>query len=85
MNYDLNLMNAASEIKKKKARRVLIQLPEGLRPYATQIVDTLEKDTDATVFIQADPCFGACDTKYDARLEIDLLIHFGHTKYPLNP
>ena len=37
--YDLELKRVASEIKKQKAKKVLIQLPDGLKPQATEISD----------------------------------------------
>jgi len=40
--YDLELDKVISEIKSKKAKLVLLQFPDGLKPYATAIVDYLE-------------------------------------------
>ena len=40
--YDLELDKIVEEIKNKKAKLVLLQFPDGLKPYATVIVDFLE-------------------------------------------
>lgn len=79
MEYDLELNKAAEEIKKANAKTVCIQLPDGLKPKATEIVTKLEQSTDAKIFIWADTCFGACDVP-DLK-GIDLLIQWGHSKW----
>ncbi len=49
MDYNLELEKVIKEIKKQKARRVLIQLPEGLKPSAPKLVDEIEAKTSAKV------------------------------------
>jgi len=78
MQYDLELERAVKEIKKRKAKIVCIQLPEGLKPKATEIYDHLRKETDAKILIWAETCFGACDVP-DLK-DVDLLIQWGHNK-----
>jgi len=39
--YDLQIKKAISEIKKSKAKLVLLQFPDGLKLYAVSIVDYL--------------------------------------------
>ncbi len=79
MKYNLELERAVKEIKKAKARTVCVQLPDGLKPVADDIVNYLEKNTDAEVSIWLDSCFGACDVP---QLDVDLLIQWGHTEFP---
>ena len=81
--YDLELERTVSEIKKAKAKLVLLQFPDGLKPYATSVVDYLESKTNAEFLIWFGSCYGACDTP--AGLEkikpkIDLTIQFGHNE-----
>jgi len=78
--YNLELEKAVKEIKKNKAKTVLIQLPDGLKPKATEIASFLEENTKATIFIWLDSNFGSCDIPNVK--DIDLLIHFGHSKWP---
>ncbi len=78
MEYDLELERVKAEIRKSKAKRVLIQLADGLKPKATEIVKELEK-TGAKVCIWAGSCFGACDVP-DAK-GFDLVVQFGHSEW----
>lgn len=79
MQYDLELDRVIAEIKKQKAKTVCIQLPDGLKPEATTIVDFIEKNTNAQCFIWLGSCFGACD--YPNLKNIDLLVQFGHSEF----
>jgi len=76
--YDLELDRAVAKIKKEKAKTVCIQLPEGLKPKAKEIVDKLEKETNAKILIWIGSCFGACDVP---KLDVDLLIQWGHSEW----
>ena len=80
-NYNLELDKVISEIKKTKAKLVLLQFPDGLKPYATVVADYLENKTNAEFLIWLGSCFGACDTPVGIEKlspKIDLTIQFGH-------
>ena len=80
--YSLELDKVVSEIKKQKAKKVLVQLPDGLKPYATEIVDYVKTKTDTGVVVWAGSCFGACDVPTETEdLGVDLIIQFGHSKW----
>lgn len=79
MEYDLELDRVVREIKKSKAKRVCIQLPDGLKDKALEIVNFIEKNTKAKCVIWLESCYGACDTP--ELKNIDLLIQFGHSKF----
>ncbi|MBD3248541.1 hypothetical protein GF336_00670 [Candidatus Woesearchaeota archaeon] len=82
MRYDLELDKAVEKIKKQKAKTVCIQLADGLKPYANIIQKEIESKTKAKVIIWLGSCFGACDIPESLeRLNIDLLIQFGHNEY----
>ncbi|MFQ6074501.1 MAG: diphthamide biosynthesis enzyme Dph2, partial [Candidatus Bathyarchaeia archaeon] len=49
-----------NEIDKRNAKRVLIQLPEGLKAEGPRLATIVEK-AGALPIISADPCYGACD------------------------
>jgi len=79
--YDLELDNVVDKIKKNKAKLVLLQFPDGLKPYATSVVDYLQENTKAEFLIWFGDCFGACDTPVgleNIKPKIDLVIQFGH-------
>ncbi len=81
--YDLELDKVISQIKDNKAKLVLLQFPDGLKPYATAVVDYLESKTKAEFLIWMGSCFGACDTPTGLekiKPKIDLLIQFGHNE-----
>ena len=81
MEYDLELDKVAQMIKENEARTVLIQLADGLKPKGTKIVDFLEKETGAEIFLWLDTCFGVCDVP---KVETDLVIQFGHNELQPN-
>lgn len=82
MNYDLELEKTAREIVCSKANQVLIQIPDGLKPYAEKIVEFLEKNTKAEIFIWFGDCYGGCDLPPGiGNLGIDFIIQFGHNKF----
>jgi len=68
------------EIKKRGAKRVLLQLPEGLKPEGPRLAAVIER-AGATAIISGDPCYGACDIAITEAqdLEADLIVHYGHT------
>ncbi len=81
--YDLELEKVISDIKNSKAKLVLLQFPDGLKPYATTIVDYLEEKTDGQFLIWFGSCFGACDVPVGLekiKPQIDLIIQFGHNE-----
>jgi 2-(3-amino-3-carboxypropyl)histidine synthase len=79
MDIDLELERVAAFIMSEKAKRVIIQLPDGLKPRAAEISDYLEDKTKAQVFIWQSSCYGACDTPdVDG---FDLLVQFGHSEW----
>lgn len=84
MEYDLEIDKVVKEIKKGKAKLVLLQFPDGLKPRATSIVDELrEKCKDVEFLIWMSSCYGACDTPVlgkDLEKKIDLVVQFGHNE-----
>ena len=81
--YDLELNKVVSKIKELDAKRVLLQLPDGMRPFAVQMVNAITSAIKTKVFLSGNSCYGACDISIDqARgLDIDLIVHYGHTQY----
>ncbi|MFH1918055.1 MAG: diphthamide synthesis protein [Nanoarchaeota archaeon] len=78
--YDLELDKVVKKIKSSKAKLVLLQFPDGLKPYATAVVDFLEENTDAEFIIWMESCYGACDTPTGINnLGVDLVVQFGHS------
>ena len=82
--YEMDLDKVIRKINKKDARNVGLQFPEGLKMQAIKIAREIESQTDATVIISGDPCYGACDVS-DSKMKgsVDLIVHYGHTPLPL--
>ncbi|MEK6871847.1 MAG: diphthamide synthesis protein [Nanoarchaeota archaeon] len=80
--FNLELDRVISEIKKRKPKQVLLQLPDGLKQKAGFVVDVIEKETEAHAFILFGSCYGACDLPLGLDiLKIDLLIQWGHNRF----
>jgi 2-(3-amino-3-carboxypropyl)histidine synthase len=82
-SYDLDLPGIVKKIRDEKARRVLIQLPDGLKPAADEIQAVVLKELPRTeLFFWGGSVFGACDIPLHVdRLGFDLLIHLGHAPW----
>ncbi len=76
--YDLELDRIIKEIQKQDPKKVLLQFPDGLKPYATLIADYLEEKTKTPITIWLGTCFGACDIP---QTDADILIQFGHAPW----
>ncbi len=79
----LDIKKAITEIKKKKAKTVVLQIPEGLKTKTTELIERIETQTKAKVITVMDPLWGACDLAEEEMklFKADLLIHVGHTKF----
>lgn len=81
-NYDLEIKRIAKTIKNEKAKRVLLQFPEGMKPYSQVICDEISAKTSSECFIWLDSCFGACDVPIEVeKLGVDLIVQFGHSEW----
>ena len=86
MEYNLELEKAAKDIKKNKAKTVVIQLPDGLKPKAKEIADFLREKTKATILIWFGSCYGACDLPLETkRIGADMIIQWGHSAPTTSP
>jgi len=79
--FDLEEERLKEEIRKRGARRVLFQLPEGLKAEGPRLASVAEK-MGAVAIVSADPCYGACDLAVQEAesLGADLLVHYGHSE-----
>ncbi|XP_020288036.1 diphthamide biosynthesis protein 1 isoform X2 [Pseudomyrmex gracilis] len=80
-NYNFEIHKTIWRIREAKAKRVVLQMPEGLLMYATTIADIIEEFTEAETVIMADVTYGACcvDDYTTRALDADFLIHYGHS------
>jgi len=89
LDYDLELDKVAAEIAKLKGEslKVCLQLPDGFKMHAAEIVDELKQklrdnSKEVQLYIWAGSNFGACDIPIQLKgLDFDLLVNFGHAVF----
>jgi len=79
--FDFEVQKLKKEIRTRKAKLVLIQLPEGLKPYGWQLAKAIE-ELGAIAIVSADHCYGGCDLPLAEAesLGADLIVHYGHSQ-----
>ena len=79
-SFDLEEGRVVDEVRRRRARVVGVQLPEGLKRHASALASLIEGQTGAVVVVSADPCYGACDLAEEAfaPLGVELVVHYGH-------
>ena len=76
--YDVEIERIVGKIKESGAKSVLLQLPDGLKPWGVVLSDYLESNTSAKISIWLGACFGACDLPNS---DADLVVQFGHAPW----
>jgi 2-(3-amino-3-carboxypropyl)histidine synthase len=81
--FDLEEEKLLAEIEGRGARKIILQLPDGLKTEGPRLANLIRTKTGAEVFVSATPAWGACDLSLDAaaRLKADLLVHYGHNEF----
>jgi 2-(3-amino-3-carboxypropyl)histidine synthase len=84
MMFKLEKNRVIEYIRNGKYRRVLLQLPEGMKPKGFELARELERLSGAEIILSADACYGACDLAFNAQaiLKADAIVHYGHS--PMN-
>ncbi len=78
--YELEIDKIIGNIKRQRARKILLQFPEGMKPYSDVIADEIESRAGCECFIWLGDCFGACDVPLEVSdLGVDLIVQFGHS------
>ena len=80
-NYSFEIHKTVWNIRKHGARRVALQMPEGLLIFACTISDILERFCDCDTLIMGDVTYGACciDDFTARALGCDFLVHYAHS------
>lgn len=76
------LSDLVADLRSRHAKRVAVQLPEGLKRGTAVLASALRAE-GFDVVICGDACWGACDLALDALADADVLVHIGHT--PVTP
>ena len=83
--YDFEINALINFLKSKNINSILIQLPDGLKHYFPYIFSKLKKNIpELRIYLSGHPTYGPCiiDEESAKELGVDLIIHFGHLKYP---
>lgn len=77
----LQLDELLAEVRSRKPKSVLIQLPEGLKTNVIEIENAFTRENIPAITV-LDPSFGACDIadQKAQMLGCDLIVHLGHSK-----
>lgn len=80
-NYNFEIHKTVWNIKKNGAKRVALQMPEGLLIYSLIISDILEQFCEVETVVMGDVSYGACCIDdYTARaLDCDFIVHYAHS------
>ncbi|GJQ10278.1 hypothetical protein GpartN1_g2069.t1 [Galdieria partita] len=80
-NYDFEIHKAIWRMRRQNAKKVALQMPEGLTMFATVIANIFRKYAAVQVVILGDVTYGACcvDDYTAVMLGCDFLIHYGHS------
>ena len=80
--HDFQLEELIERIQKNDNRLVALQVPEGLKMQALEMMDEIESGSGAKVVLAADPCYGACDLVNDKMkmMGFELVAHMGHSQ-----
>ena len=80
--HDFQLEELIQRIQKNDNRLVALQVPEGLKMQALEMMDEIESGSGAKVVLAVDPCYGACDLVHDKMkmMGVELVAHMGHSQ-----
>lgn len=78
-NYNFEIQKTLRTIERLNPKKIALQFPDGLLCYAPVIIDTVQSNFNhVDCVILNDVVYGACCVD-DQSLDVDLLIHYGHS------
>jgi 2-(3-amino-3-carboxypropyl)histidine synthase len=82
MAFNFEYEKLVKELKKKKPKKVLVQLPEGIKKHSFEI-EKLISDLGIKVVFSGQTCWGGCCVSVEEADSVgaDLIVHFGHAKF----
>jgi len=73
-----DLTGLIEEVRETNAKKIGIQLPDGIKYWIFEIVRILEKE-GFEVVVSGKASYGSCDIDLELLKKVDLLMHFSHT------
>ncbi len=82
MTLDFEKEKLIEELKKRKPKKVLVQLAEGIKQDAPEISKYIE-ELGIEVIFSGETCWGGCSVGIQEAeaLGVDLIVHFGHAEF----
>lgn len=82
MAFNFEHEKLVRELKKRKPKKVLVQLPEGIKKHGFEI-EKLISDLGIKVVFSGQTCWGGCCVSIEEaeNVKADLIVHFGHAKF----
>ena len=86
MTLNFEFPKLIEELKKRSPKKVLVQLPEGIKQNAIEIAKVIE-DLKIEVIFSGETAWGGCAIAVQEALDLkaDLIVHFGHAKFIETP
>ncbi|CAI5756467.1 unnamed protein product [Candida verbasci] len=80
-NYNFEIHKTIWNIRKNNAKRVALQMPEGLLIYSLIISDIIEQFCQVETLVMGDVSYGACciDDFTARSLDCDFIVHYAHS------
>ena len=80
--HDFKVDDLVELIRSNDNRLVALQVPEGLKMQAFELMDQVESRSEAKIVLAADPCYGACDLVHHKMklMGVELVAHMGHSQ-----
>ena len=80
LNFEIDYLT--KKLKELKPKKVLVQLPEGIKQNAFEIAQVFQ-DLNIEAVFSGETCWGACSIAETEAKDInaDLIVHFGHAEF----
>ncbi len=77
----MDIDDAINELKARKASKILLQIPDGLKPESFDLFNKFSKEFN--VIISSQSFYGACDIgNMEVYRDVDCIVQFGHSEIP---
>ncbi|MEM0156253.1 MAG: diphthamide synthesis protein, partial [Thermoplasmataceae archaeon] len=77
----IDVDDTIEKLEKMGARKILLQLPDGLKPHVFEYFNQLS--SRFSVIVSSDPFYGACDVGNEEQYrDVDCIVQYGHSIIP---
>lgn len=82
MTFNFETEKLRKDLKKIKPKRVLVQLPEGVKQNSFELLKFF-KELNIEVIFSGETCWGGCSVAVEEAkaVKADLIVHFGHSEF----